>query len=164
MYSVIKLWLWHIINKQWPRLVFKHFYYSTFRNCLPLNAVFIPPPAQSRLHSCGSRQLRAHVPTLWSLSLNTPTLGSVTSMTPSNSEIIHLGYGGFKYSSGALVEWYWLESTKVPGDKPLTVPLPPQQIPHGMRRDWSRVSTTRCRPLTAWAVTWPPDAAICACL
>jgi hypothetical protein len=130
---------WHIINKQRPGHLLKHFYYSTLHNRLPLNAVFIPPPTQSCVRSCGSRLLQAHVPTLW----------SVSSTTPSYSEIINLGHGCIKYKSGALVEWYWLESTKVPEDKPRTVPLRPQQIPHGMIRDWTRVSTTRSRPLTA---------------
>jgi hypothetical protein len=82
------------------------------------------------------------------------------STTSSNAEIYTVGHGWTKNKSGALVEWYWLQDTEEPGDKPMTVPLRPQQIPHGMRSDWNRAFTPRGRRLTTWAVTWPPAAAM----
>jgi hypothetical protein len=52
---------------------------------------------------------------------------------------------------GALVEWYWQGKTEVMGGKPVTVPLCPPQISHGLTWDGTLVSAVRGRQLTPWA-------------
>ena len=49
-----------------------------------------------------------------------------------------------------LVEPYWQRKTK---EKPVTVPLRPPQIPHGLTWDRTGTSAVRGRRLTAWAMT-----------
>jgi hypothetical protein len=58
-------------------------------------------------------------------------------------------------SNGAPVEWNWQGKTEVLGGKPVPVPLCPQQTPHGLTRDRTRVSAVEGRRLTAWAVARP---------
>jgi hypothetical protein len=58
-------------------------------------------------------------------------------------------------SNGAPAEWNWQGKTEVLGEKPVTVPLCPPQIPHGLSRDRTRASAMWGRLLTAWAMTRP---------
>jgi hypothetical protein len=58
-------------------------------------------------------------------------------------------------NNGAPVEWNWQGKTEVLGEKPVPVPLCPQQIPHGLTRDRTRASAVGGRRLTAWAVARP---------
>jgi hypothetical protein len=58
-------------------------------------------------------------------------------------------------SNGAPVEWNWQGKTEVLGEKPVSVPLCPPQIPHGLTRDRTRASAVGGRRLTAWAMARP---------
>jgi hypothetical protein len=53
------------------------------------------------------------------------------------------------------VEWYWQGKTEELGEKPVSVPLCPPQIPHELTRARTRFSAARGRRLTAWAIAWP---------
>jgi hypothetical protein len=58
-------------------------------------------------------------------------------------------------SNGAPVEWNWQGKTEVLGEKPVTVPLCPPQIPHGLTRDRTWASAVGGRRQTAWAMARP---------
>jgi hypothetical protein len=58
-------------------------------------------------------------------------------------------------SNGAPVEWNWQGKTEELGEKPVPVPLCPQQIPHGLTRDRTRASAVGGRRLTASATARP---------
>jgi hypothetical protein len=58
-------------------------------------------------------------------------------------------------SNGTPVEWNWQRKTEVVGEKPVSVPLCPPQIPHGLNRDRNRASAVGGRRLTAWAMVRP---------
>jgi hypothetical protein len=55
----------------------------------------------------------------------------------------------------ATVEWYWQGKTEELGEKPVPVPLCPQQIPHGLTQARTRASAVRVRRLTTWAMARP---------
>jgi hypothetical protein len=56
----------------------------------------------------------------------------------------------------ATVEWYWQGKTEKLGEKPVSVPLCPPQIPHGLTRAQTRASAVRGQRLTTWAMARPP--------
>ena len=58
-------------------------------------------------------------------------------------------------SNGAPVELNLQGKTEVLGEKPVSMPLCPPQIPHGLTRDRGRASAVTGRRLTAWAMARP---------
>jgi hypothetical protein len=52
----------------------------------------------------------------------------------------------------AMVEWYWQGKIEEVRERPISVPLCPQQIPHGLIPAWTWYSVLRSRWLLAWAM------------
>jgi hypothetical protein len=53
------------------------------------------------------------------------------------------------------VEWQWQGKTKELGEKPVTVPLRPPEIPHALPWVRTHAAVVRSRRLTTWAMARP---------